>query len=290
MKIIIFKKIKYFFDCLKKNRVLYSCIVTGIAFIMFIVPSFAWLTLNRKTNVDEMGMSLAIDDTNAVYEAFMYNLKTGKGTDVDPDNGEKLNLTNIDLNQYDTIFKGQNKYTPIVARIVLIRNQSMPRTGTVYLTVERNVQENEGTKLNAFSSSIVRFTTFILPDHEDVTMGPDALYSHVNTITRFDEVEGYVGNERKNSKTFVNVHGEGVDHYHTKNPSLTIEVDYTEDHWYPKGDGTEALYVYLYITYDVQLVECYMDENGGGLSLEDNSVFFDNDLKKVSARYATPTN
>ena len=56
--------------------------------------------------------------------------------------------------------------------------------------------------------------------------------------------------------------------------------------WYINGDGDEALNVYLYITYDVQLVECYMDENAGGsLSLEDNSVFFDNDMTKISVSY-----
>ena len=73
---------------------------------------------------------------------------------------------------------------------------------------------------------------------------------------------------------------------HGKNTSLTVSVNYTADNWYIDADGHEALNVYLYITYDVQLVECYMDENtDGSLSLDDNSVFFENDLKKISVRY-----
>ena len=282
--------IKAFFDTLKKGRVLYTLIITILTFSMVVVSSFAWFTLNRKTDVGDLGMGLAVDDTNAVYEAYMYDLKTGKGTNKNADN-EFLDITNIDLNQYDTIFKGQNKYTPVVAKVILVRSESMPKKGTVHITVTRedivSPQATE-TSLTAYSSSIVRFTTFILSDKSDVNLtDPDELYSHISTTKRFNEVEGYKGNGYTNSKTFVNVHGEGEGHWHDKNLSLTISVDYSEGDWYYDADGDEALNVYLYITYDVQLVECYMEENtGGGLSLDDNSVFFDNDMKKISVSYS----
>ena len=120
MKRNILGTIKNFFDNLKKNRLLYTIFVTAVAFNLVIISSFAWLTLNRKTGVGQMGMSLDVDDTSAVYEAYMYDLKTGKGTNsrkeiVVDENGnttvktEPLTITNIDLNQYDTIFKGQNR-------------------------------------------------------------------------------------------------------------------------------------------------------------------------------------
>ena len=104
MKSNKFSKVIESFNRLKKNKVLYTFLTTVLAFNMVIVTSFAWLTLNRKTAVDDIGMGLAVDDTSAVYEAYMYDLEKGAGTDLNAD-GEKLNVTNIDLNQYDTIFQ-----------------------------------------------------------------------------------------------------------------------------------------------------------------------------------------
>ena len=286
MKRNILGTIKNFFDKLKKNRLLYTFFVTAVALNLLIISSFAWLTLNRKAGVGEMGMALAVDDTNAVYQAYMYDLKNGKGTNKNAD-GTDLNITNIDLNQYDTIFKGQNKYTPVFAKIILIRSQSMPKSGTVHITVEREDSGIDLQSLTAFSSSIVRFTTFIMSDKSDINItDPALLYDHISTVERFKAIELYSGNDRTDSKTFVAVHGEGVGHTHSKSNSLTVSVDYQETDWYLNSENDEALNVYLYITYDVQLVKCYMDENTGGeLSLDDNSVFFENDMKKVSVSY-----
>ena len=286
MKRSILGTIKNFFDKLKKNRLLYTFFVTAVALNLLIISSFAWLTLNRKAGVGEMGMALAVDDTNAVYQAYMYDLKNGKGTNKS-DDGEDLNITNIDLNQYDTIFKGQNKYTPVFAKIILIRSQSMPKSGTVHITVEREDSGIDLQSLTAFSSSIVRFTTFIMSDKSDINItDPALLYDHISTVERFKAIELYSGNDRTDSKTFVAVHGEGAGHTHSKSNSLTVSVDYQETDWYLNSENDEALNVYLYITYDVQLVKCYMDENTGGeLSLDDNSVFFENDMKKVSVSY-----
>lgn len=286
MKRNILGTIKNFFDKLKKNRLLYTFFVAAVALNLLIISSFAWLTLNRKAGVGEMGMALAVDDTNAVYQAYMYDLKNGKGTNKNAD-GEDLNITNIDLNQYDTIFKGQNKYTPVFAKIILIRSQSMPKSGTVHITVEREDSGIDLQSLTAFSSSIVRFTTFIMSDKSDINItDPALLYDHISTVERFKAIELYSGNDRTDSKTFVAVHGEGVGHTHSKSNSLTVSVDYQETDWYLNSENDEALNVYLYITYDVQLVKCYMDENTGGeLSLDDNSVFFENDMKKVSVSY-----
>ena len=311
MKRINFGKVKATFDRLKKNRLLYTFLTTVLAFNMVIVTSFAWLTLNRKTAVDEMGMGLAVDDTSAVYEAYMYDLEKGAGTNLHKEiivdeNGtstvktEPLTITNIDLNQYDTIFKGQNKYTPVFAKIVLVRSEAMPKTGKVYITVEREEKSAQGEgALTKFTSSIVRFTGFVIPDKADLEVGknltaeeyaekyPEELYSFISDEKRFKEVEGYTEN-KTNSKTFVNViHDEANGtHTHTKSTSLTLEVDYEENDWYKNADNNDTLNVYLYITYDPTLVNCYMEEHSNGeLSLESNLIFFDNDMKKVSVSY-----
>lgn len=276
---------------LKRSKALTPLIISVVALNLCIVASVAWFTINRRTDADEMGMALAVDDTTAVYKAYRFDMETMKGTDKEakteenPNPGE-LNITNIDLNQYDTIFRAQNKYTPAFARIEITRNSSMPESGTVYITIERNDLTAQAESLDRFSSSVVRFTALIDHTKDDIYLtDPDDLYRHINTETRFAEVEKYVG-EKPHSKTFVTVEGEGAGHTHGKTDSITLAVTYIENDWYENADGNMTLNVYLYMTYDVQLIECFMDEQtGGGISLDDNIYFFDNDLKKVSVSY-----
>ena len=286
--------IKRLIAFLKDSKALSTLVVMILVLNMIIAASVAWFTLNRQTDADEMGMALAVDDTQAVYKAYMYDLEANKGTDKDAE-GNQLNVTNIDLNQYDTIFKAQNKHTPAFARIEIVRNESMAKNGTVTITIDRISNETTNAELSAFSSSILRFTTFIIEDKGDVGItDPEALYNYINTKERFEKVESFRYNDKQNrpfSTTFVSVEGDGEGHTHVKSDSITITVEYNESMWYLNGDGDETLNVYLYMTYDVQLIECYMDEHsGGGISLDDNSVFFENDLKKVTVGYINQEN
>ena len=271
---------------LKGNKTATSLILTLLAFSLCIFSSVAWFSLNRKTDSDSMGMALALDDTSAIYKAYMYDLENQKGTDKDP-NGVELNIANLDLNQYDTIFRTQNKYTPAIAKIQIIGNSSMPESGTVQLTIERNLElASNKEALDLFSSSVIRFTALIDSTKQDLEMTtPEALYSHINTAARFSEVEGYTGNARADSKTFVTVSGEGESHTHAKHDTITISVAYTANDWY-KSENNKALNVYLYITYDVALIECFMQEQvGDAFSFDDNIYFFENDMKKISVSY-----
>ena len=317
----VFEKFKIGFDRIKKSRVLKTLLLTLLAFNMFAVTSFAWLTINRKLNVDEMGMALAVDDTNAVYEAYMYDLETGKGTNlhkeiVVDENGtstvktEPLTITNIDLNQYDTIFKSQNKNTPVFAKIKITRNKSMPESGVVYITIDRDIQntaqkdKEEQGLLTEYTSSIVRFTGFIIHDQADLTKTtPETLYEFINSSiidvennkTRFDVVEAYQGNEEPHSQTFISA--ETVEdetntetHVHRKANSVTLAVEYSASDWYKVGIDS-VMNVYLYITYDPTLIDCYMDDHGGGsISLDDNFIDFANDMTKVTISYEKATN
>ena len=281
---------------LKERKALTPLIVAVVALNLCVVASVAWFTINRKIDADEIGMALAVDDTAAIYKAYRFDMETMRGTDLEakteenPNPGE-LNVTNIDLNQYDTIFQAQNKYTPAFARIEITRNSTMPENGTVYITIERNNLETHAGALELFSSSVLRFTALIDSTKADVDMtDPDELYRHINSDQTFDTVEGYKGNDYDHSKTFVTVEGEGEGHTHGKVDSITLAVNYAAGDWYTK-DGDDRLNVYLYMTYDVQLIECFMDENtGGSISLEDNIYFFENDLSKVSVSYGNETN
>ena len=275
---------------LRESRALTTLVITILILNMLIVASVAWFTLNRQTDADEMGMALAVDDTSAVYKAYMYDLESEAGTNKATD-GSELTIGNLVLNQYDTIFKAQNRYTPAFARIEITRNSSMPANGNVTVTVARNASVGTDDPMSAFSSSITRFTAFIIDDKgdndPDLMSDPAAFYEYISPRSRFDAIEDLEG-QLTHSKTFVNVIGSGADHTHEKLDEITISIPYTSDNWYTDASGNSKLNVYLYITYDDQLIECYMDtkeSESGGISLDDNSVTFENDFRKVTVGY-----
>ena len=280
---------------LKFERVTTSLILLIITACLTVVTSLAWITTNRDLGSDDMNMGLSVDDTSAIYKVYMYDLEQQKGSDqiMVGDKYEELNLVNLHLNQYDTIFKVQNKYTPAFAQIKVIRNTSMPDSGTVYITIERDSSipglESNG-RLAEIISSMLRFTAIIDSTKEDINKtNADELYAHINPETRFNEIKGYTG-VLEHSKTFVSSHGEGAGHSHTKVDSITVAVNYTEEDWYTDADGHQILNVYLYISYDVQQLECFLNEHSDGLSLDDPAYNFTNDLKKVSVSYQKTTN
>lgn len=278
------------FRFLRESRATATLVMLILILNILISASVAWFTINRQTDADDMGMALSVDDTSALYKAYMYDLETEKGTNKAPD-GSELTIGNLVLNQYDTIFKAQNRYTPAFARIEITRISSMPKSGNVTLTVARDATIGADDAMSAYSSSITRFTAFIIEDKGDndpeLLADPAAFYDYISPRTRFNEIENLSG-AHDHSKTFVNVVGEGDDHTHEKLDKITLSIPYTADNWYRDASGNDMMNVYLYITYDVQLIECYMDKQetaSGGISLDDNGVVFGNDFKKVTVGY-----
>ena len=273
---------------LKSRKALVQLVLVVLVFNMFIAVSVAWFSMNRKTDVDEMGMGLAVDDTSAVYKAYMFDLHAMEGTNLSSD-GTELDITNIDLNQYDTIFSVQNKYTPAFAQIRIAGSAAMLEleNGTIYITITREELEAQAGGLAMVSSSVVRFTAFIDSTKQDLAQQTaDELYRYINDEKRFEAVSGCETNE-SDSKTFVTVIGEGAGHTHDKVDTIILAVPFSSDDWYPDEEGHQTLNVYLYMTYDVKLIECFMaEQTDGKISLDDNIYFFENDLKKISVSYA----
>ena len=114
--------------------------------------------------------------------------------------------------------------------------------------------------------------------------------SNGNAVSQFDVVEKMVGNEDKSSQTFVTIEAiegaENGEHNHVKSDSITISIDYDESMWHEE-DNKNILYIYLYITYDANLINCFMETlENGSVSLDDDSVKFENDLEKISVSYS----
>ena len=227
----------------------------------------------------------------------MFDLENMVGVNrIMGENGEyeELNIANLNMNQYDTIFSVQNKYTPAFAQIQITRNKSMPASGTVLITIDRDTDiasfDSDG-KLAERISSILRFTAIIDSTKNDLTMtDANTLYGHINSDTRFNEIKKYEG-ALDSSKTFISVHGAGAGHTHEKADTITISVPYTQGDWYLDEQENHTLNVYLYMSYDVQLIECFIKEHSGDkISLDDTTYEFENDLKKVAVSYTKPSN
>ena len=285
---------------LKSGRAATSLIALIVSFSMLIVSSLAWLTTNRWLTSEDMGMGIHVDDTSAVYKVYKFDLDKMTGIDriIHEDKSEEiLTITNVEMNSYDTIFVVKNQYSPVFAQIRLSRNSndsSMPLNGTVYITIHRDSSINpfdKDGKLAERISSVLRFTAIIDTTKEDLTKtSAKELYTYINSS--FEKIEKYDDTyEGDDSKTFISAHGDGEDHSHVKNDSITISLNYTEGCWYNDDQGNEHLNLYLYMSYDTQLVECYMKQHADSeLSLDDTTYDFANDLKYVSVSYDDKTN
>lgn len=274
----------------RHSKVLYTLFLLVLIFSLTITSSIAWLTSNRKTDSNELGMGLEVDDTSAVYKAYMYNHETESGTDKLPgsETGEELNISNLSLNQYDTIFSVKNKYTPAFAQIHITSKESMPRSGTVHLTISRTSAETTSDALSLVASNIIRFTAFIDSSGNDAQItDANELYNYINTDDRFAEADIYTGNVR-DSKTFVTLSGNVGNRTYTTAETVTLSVDYSATDWHIDSYGKDALNVYLYITYDKELVTCYREENEDySLSLKDMNIVFANDLDRINVSYTS---
>ena len=275
-----------------KGKVSYHAFLLVLIFHLIVTSSVAWLVHNRRVAANEMGMALAVDDTSAVYEAYMYDVNTGKGINRFSD-GTEVNVTNLDLNQYDTLFRAKNQYTPAFAKICITRNESMPKNGALHLTIER-LPDDKLKEGKNYTSRIARFTALIISSQEDLSIADaDTLYHYINNLDRYKEITAYEGNGYAHSKTFITPIGQGKTHEeHEKADSITISVKYTEEDWYDDDQGREdaLLNVYFYISYDEALIDCYIKENldDTTISYIETGIQFENDLQKIKVSYSAP--
>lgn len=295
---IIKDKSEIIIQYLKSGRAATSLIALIVSFSMLIVSSLAWLTTNRWLKSEDMNMGLHIDDTSAVYKVYKFDLDKMTGIDriIHEDKSEEiLTITNVEMNSYDTIFVVKNQYSPVFAQIRLSRNSnnsSMPLNGTVYITIHRDSSINpfdKDGKLSERISSVLRFTAIIDTTKADLEKtNANELYNHINSS--YASIKAYT-DQKPESKTFITAHGEGDDHSHTKNDTIAISLKYTEDCWYTDDQGNDHLNLYLYMSYDAQLVDCYMKQHANSeLSLNNSLYNFANDLKYVSVSYDDNTN
>lgn len=275
---------------MKLKKIIISWSLFYAVLIMTAVFSYAWVSENRAVKHNDIPMNLENDDTTASYGVYKYDPKLGKGMNTDI-NGNPYSITDIDINPYDLIFLSRNRYTPVFARVEVKRHSSMPKSGKVYLTITRKLDNNDsiGSELSKFSSSLIRFTAKVDNTYHN---DPDILYNAIDT-SMYAVTKTYVTTANDTlphdyddfSKTFVTAQKSENKYTFTKVESITLEMTYNESDWY-ESDGTEILNIYLYMTYDEGLIDLYKSTSDFKIEVgTKNIIDFENDFDTIKVSY-----
>ena len=215
----------------------------------------------------------------------MYRYDIAAGACVTTDNeGNALDISNLDFNQYDTIFKSYNKYTPMIIKIDVVRLSVMPTSGRLTLTVSKKT-DGEYTDPDCVSSKVMRFALTV-PD-VGTTTDPGELYSLFEEELYEPLSNADFNYEEDYTKTLATATVDGNGEYVvTSADSIVLYADYDEADWQTDSYGNQTLTAYLYVMYDAALVSIFQSdiEIGDG-SLSANVISVENDLKKIAVGY-----
>ncbi len=266
---------------IRRHAVLFHAMVFALIISVVSTVSLAWVANNRNSLSN--GMSAEADEGDDTVLSFKYYQHDRVNPVVTKTVSDGSGIT-IDFNQYDMIFLARNRYTACIIEIELERHEYIAEEGTVQIYIARDTSKGTATQLSDYSSSMMRFTTFI---DQDVTYSDDAteLYETVDT-KYYNTVKGYTvlnNTAPENSKTFTSVTKISDDEYsYQKVNGIEINIDYTASDWTDEG----KLHCYLYVTYDEGLIERYRHEkNLSSLSVGGNIITFENDFTNISVTY-----
>lgn len=258
--------------------------------VLFGSVSYAWLSVNRIVEQKNILMNLENDDTTASYSVYKYNIKQGLGKNTD-DKGNLLTISDVDFNPYDLIFTSRNRYTPVFARVEVKQHSSMPKSGTINLTITRKLDNNDSvsSELSKYSSSLIRFTAKVDNTYDE---NPNTLYTAIDEVM-YGNTKNYVtvANDTSAhdyddfSKTFLTVQKSGNDYTFTKSETITLVMTYDESNW-SIIDGNETLNIYLYMTYDEGLIDLYKKTSNLKIEVGNKNIIdFENDFDTIKVSY-----
>ena len=216
--------------------------------IVLIFSSVAWFASNKEVESSAMSIRL-LDDlvygSPTIYN-YSFNTTTQQYT-AQP-------CESLELMPYDAVFSSNNAYTYAVMRIELT-GENLAQSGTIRFVLERDTTNSNAAPLGSdYVSSVMNFRFVTLSSFP--TTAADVL-SAVYTAAG---AQGVV------TQTFVS--------NNSKLSSLTFDVPYTAANW-----DNNSLYVYMYVDYDAELIEDYVENslqnllttsNGGEVTVEND--------------------
>ena len=266
---------------------LVSLIMTGVlvlvALLMYFNLAFGWFAQNEEVGGNGASVTAYHDDTAAEYTHYTYNAKL-ETADVYDD------ISDIRVPQYDLIFLQRNRFTPAVVRVALTGENDLPRSGTIALTIGRNLgiadDPARSSRLSDYFTSMMRMT--IIKGASIYNADPTTLYTNVDNLpygnsTLYEVVKEQTVNSAT-SNVFVTDEGSGDAHDYVKADSITLSIDYTAADW--NGD---TLNIYLYISYDKTLLTAYTIQDldlSGDITSVGRVIELVNDLVTITASHS----
>ncbi|MBR5388794.1 MAG: hypothetical protein IK147_04990 [Clostridia bacterium] len=263
-------------------------LISGVLLIFFSGYSFGWFSSNKSVSGAGMGVGVRRESIDVEFEYFMYDIKNETYVSAS-------DISAIEFNQYDLVFRSRNNYTPVVIRLA-IKKIELPESGTLIASIYRDedvpetTTSNAGMQMSAYSSSVMRFTPFINSSYYGATAA--AQFTNVHD-PNFNTVRGYYTGDQidqNGSQVFTTVsYTDKTINSVTKESVVSLEFPYNQGDF----DG-DTVYAYVYVTYDEGLDDgsykglmgIYLD-TAGLTSINTDIVQFDNDFVSIGVTLST---
>lgn len=247
-------------------------VISFIALMVFVFGGvvFGWFHDNRISAAGGMNATMRPDDLRVNYFVYAYDLFGGETV------SDLYSINNLKMNPYDMIFVHRNDFTPVVVRIAITGDNSLPKNGEITVNLSRDLSKDQ-TSLDYFSS-VVKFSC---------AFGAGILGS--TAAATFDNVARIIENGSPLGKDYFKTaalsstvkaffyESEGV---YLKHDNVSFTVNYSESDF--NGD---TLNLYLYFDYDkTRIEEFIITSTGGGASFTENELSAENDLIEIYAR------
>lgn len=264
---------------LKKSRRSLAGLIVSLSVLLFSVvfgtsSVFGWLiSSENRVELSRTEHEVVSPFALAEYSVYSYvieNENTGDGAA-----NEDAALNAISFPSYDKTFVSHNPYTSVFIKISFSAETIAP-SGTVSLRINRNLSptdpetnlpladDSESEILESRCTSVMRFTVGINKSFIEIAeaqTGTDritALYNAVNGLYYEQAKNGLVGD------TFVTKSEGNGNVVYRKSGFLIFETPFVESDWNVDEFGNrETLNVYLYMSYDGELINDYLNQRLG---------------------------
>ena len=119
---------------LQRSSFLFRGLTLLVLSVLLVSASFAWMAMNNDTKSSNMGMNVDYDKFFVEQAYYKYNAKD-QHVEMYP------GLTDVQFNQYDLVFRSRNRYTPIVATLMMT-GTDLDEEGTIDILIKRDRYSN----------------------------------------------------------------------------------------------------------------------------------------------------
>lgn len=260
-----------------KKRANIKILVAVIAVIFSLAAAFtgtfAWFSLN--STVESGGMSVKAKTTDVELNCleYKYSVAQDKVVLLGGNNARILSL-----NQYDMVFTSLNKYNSLYLQLLLKGKENHPlnSSGTISLTLEREVDDTETMPLSKLPGTFSSVTKYSVKGHSNANyVFGDEAQTWNNLQTAFYQQDKDVNpSGTLVTQSFTTKTGSS----YTKANSISLSYSYSSADFYD-----DSLIIFLYINYDKTLVESFIDEQDYDPQAIGGSInhILENDLKTL---------